>query len=150
MAYFQRSVVRANEIRSFEMEGYQPKIRQGCEDTFANCALDTSRVNLGCPSAGGDHSLILELEHYIPDSGLLLSFPVYIRDSDNAFFIQSAERGLKLAMFYGENDWPIQQQKKNAISWIHNEYNTALSSSLRKGTVFHKTTRIILSPYTGI
>jgi len=41
-----------------------------------------------------------------------LSFPVYPRDSDSTLFIQSAERGLKISMLCGENDWAIRQQKK--------------------------------------
>ncbi|MBU1370523.1 MAG: hypothetical protein KJ754_10535 [Bacteroidetes bacterium] len=112
VAYFQGSIVRASELRSFEMEGWQPKIKQGYEDIVAKYAVDTSRVIIGGPSAGGYRSLILGLEHIIPASGLLLSFPVYPRDSDSTVFIQSAQRGLKVAMLCGENDWAIQQQKK--------------------------------------
>ena len=112
VAYFQGSIVRASELRSFEMEGWQPKIKQGYEEIVAKYAVDTSRVIVGGPSAGGYRSLILGLEHIIPASGLLLSFPVYPRDTDSSFFIQSAERGLKVAMLCGENDWAIQQQKK--------------------------------------
>ncbi|MCF8368434.1 MAG: hypothetical protein K9G76_05280 [Bacteroidales bacterium] len=112
VAYFQGSIIRASELRSFEMEGWQPKIKQGYEEIVAKYAVDTSRVIVGGPSAGGYRSLILGLEHIIPVSGLLLSFPVYPRDSDTSVFIQSAERGLKVAMLCGENDWAIQQQKK--------------------------------------
>jgi hypothetical protein len=112
VAYFQGSIVRASGLRSFEMEGWQQKIKQGYEEIVSKYSADTSRVILGGPSAGGYRSLILGLEHIIPASGLLLSFPVYPRDSDSTFFIQSAERGLKVAMLCGENDWAIQQQKK--------------------------------------
>jgi len=112
VAYFQGSIVRASGLRSFEMEGWQPKIRQGYEEIVSRYAVDTTRIVLGGPSAGGYRSLILGLEHIIPTSGLLLSFPVYPMDTDSTFFIQSAERGLKVAMLCGENDWAIQQQKK--------------------------------------
>jgi len=112
VAYFQGSIVRASGLRSFEMEGWQPKIKQGYEDIVAKYAVDTSRVILGGPSAGGYRSLVLGLNHTIPASGLLLSFPVYPLDSDSTVFIQSAERGLKVALLCGENDWAIQQQKK--------------------------------------
>lgn len=112
VAYFQGSIVRASELRSFVMEGWQPKIRQGYEEIVAKYPVDTSRVIIGGPSAGGYRSLVLGLEHTIPATGLLLSFPVYPRDSDSTAFIQSAERGLKVAMLCGENDWAIQQQKK--------------------------------------
>jgi acetyl esterase/lipase len=94
------------------MGGWQQKIRQGCEAIVTKFAVDISRVILGGPSAGGYHSLILGLEHFIPAFGLLLSFQVYPRDSDSVVFIQSAERSLKLAMLCEENDWAIQQQKK--------------------------------------
>ena len=112
VAYFQGSIVRASGLRSFEMEGWQPKIMQGYEEIVSKYAVDTSRVIVGGPSAGGYRSLVLGLEHTIPASGLLLSFPVYPIDSDSTVFIQSAKRGLKVALLCGENDWAIQQQKK--------------------------------------
>ncbi|MCB2201139.1 hypothetical protein KQH26_00070 [bacterium] len=112
VAYFQGSIVRASGLRSFEMEGWQPKIRQGYEEIVAKYAVDTSRVIIGGPSAGGYRSLVLGLNHIIPASGLLLSFPVYPIETDSTFFINSAERGLKVALLCGENDWAIQQQKK--------------------------------------
>ncbi|MCB2220691.1 MAG: hypothetical protein KQI35_09865 [Bacteroidetes bacterium] len=112
VAYFQGSIVRASGLRSFEMEGWQPKIKQGYEEIITKYAVDTSRVIVGGPSAGGYRSLVLGINNTIPASGLLLSFPVYPRDSDSTLFIQSARRGLKVAMLCGENDWAIRQQKK--------------------------------------
>jgi hypothetical protein len=112
VAYFQGSIVRASGLRSFEMEGWQPKIKQGYEEIIAKYAVDTTRVIIGGPSAGGYRSLVLGLNHTIPASGLLLSFAVYPIDSDSTEFIKSAERGLNVALLCGENDWAIQQQKK--------------------------------------
>jgi hypothetical protein len=112
VAYFQGSIVRANGLRSFEMEEWQPIIKQGFEEIVSKYSVDTTRIILGGPSAGGYRSLVLGLNHTIPASGLLLSFPVYPIESDSTVFIQSAERGLKVALLCGENDWAIQQQKK--------------------------------------
>jgi len=112
VAYFQGSIVRASGLRSFEMERWQPKIKQGYEEIIAKYAVDTSRVIVGGPSAGGYRSLVLGINNTIPASGLVLSFPVYPRDSDSTLFIHSARRGLKVAMLCGENDWAIRQQKK--------------------------------------
>ena len=91
---------------------WQPKIKQGYEEIVSKYSVDTTQVILGGPSAGGYRSLILGLNNTIPASGLLLSFAVYPRDADSTLFIQSAERGLKVALLCGENDWAIQQQKK--------------------------------------
>jgi len=112
VVYIQGSIVRASGLRSFVMEGWQQKIKQGFEEIVSKYSVDTTRVVLGGPSAGGYRSLVLGLNHTIPASGLLLSFPVYQMDSDSTLFIQSAERGLKVALLCGENDWAIQQQKK--------------------------------------
>jgi len=112
VAYFQGSIVRASGLRSFEMEEWQPKIKQGFEDIVSKYSVDTTQVIIGGPSAGGYRSLVLGLNHTIPACGLLLSFPVYPRDSDSTLFIQSAERDLKVALLCGKNDWAIQQQKK--------------------------------------
>lgn len=112
VAYFQGSIVRASGLRSFEMQEWQPKIKQGFEEIVSKYSVDTSRVILGGPSAGGYRSLLLGLDHTIPAAGLLLSFAVYPTDSDSTLFIQSANRGLKVALLCGENDWAIQQQKK--------------------------------------
>ncbi|MEN8250332.1 MAG: hypothetical protein ABFS32_15470 [Bacteroidota bacterium] len=112
VAYFQGSKVRASGLRSFVMQEWQSKIRQGYEDIISKYSVDTTRVILGGPSAGGYRALILGLNHAIPASGLLLSFAVYPRDTDSTMFIKSAERGLKVALLCGENDWAIQQQKK--------------------------------------
>ncbi len=112
VAYFQGSVVRASGLRSFVMEEWHEKIKQGFEEIVSKYSVDTSRIIIGGPSAGGYRSLVLGLNNIIPASGLLLSFPVYPRDTDSTFYIKSAERGLKVALLCGENDWAIQQQKK--------------------------------------
>ena len=86
VAYFQGSIVRASGLRSFEMEEWQPKIKQGFEKIISKYSVDTTRIILGGPSAGGYRSLVLGLNHTIPASGLLLSFPVYPIETDSTFY----------------------------------------------------------------
>ncbi len=112
VAYFQGSIVRASGLRSFVMQEWQGKIKQGFEEIVLKYSVDSTRIILGGPSAGGYRSLVLGLNNTIPATGLLLSFAVYPRDTDSTFYIKSAERGLKVALLCGENDWAIQQQKK--------------------------------------
>jgi hypothetical protein len=112
VAYFQGSIIRASTLRSFEMQEWQPKIKQGYDEIVSKYSVDTTHVILGGPSAGGYRSLVLGLNNTIPASGLLLSFAVYPYDTDSTFFIASAERGLRVALLCGEDDWAIQQQKK--------------------------------------
>ena len=64
------------------------------------------------PSAGGYRSLSLGLNDEIPAKGLLLSFAVNPSVWDSTLYLKSAERGLKVALLCGENDWAIKQQKK--------------------------------------
>jgi len=94
------------------MQEWQPKIKQGYDEIVSKYSVDTTHVILGGPSAGGYRSLLLGLNNTIPASGLLLSFAVYPYDTDSTVFIKSAERGLRIALLCGENDWAIQQQKK--------------------------------------
>lgn len=98
--------------RSFSMEDWQGKIKQGYKQIVSKYPVDTTRIILAGPSAGGYRSLVLRLNNIIPAKGLLLSFAVNSRIWDSTLYIKSAERGLKVALLCGENDWAIQDQKK--------------------------------------
>ena len=112
VAYFQGRNISGSFSRSFAREEWQGKIKQGYKQIISKYPVDTSNIIIAGPSAGGYRSLILGLNNTIPAKGLLLSFAVYPIELDSTLFINSAERGLKVALLCGENDWAIQQQKK--------------------------------------
>lgn len=98
--------------RAYERETWQNDIKNIYQQITSTYAVDTTKVILAGPSAGGYRSLVLGLNNIIPSKGLLLSFAVNPRVWDSTLYIKSAERGLKVALLCGENDWAIQQQKK--------------------------------------
>jgi len=112
VAYFQGSNISGSFSRRFAREDWQGEIKQGYKQIISKYPVDTSNIILAGPSAGAYRSLVLGLNNEIPAMGLLLSFTVNPRVWDSTLYIKSAERGLKVALLCGENDWAIQQQKK--------------------------------------
>ena len=112
VAYFQGSKIAGSFSRSFSRTEWQGKIKKGYEQIVSKYSVDTTNVILGGPSAGAYRSLELGLNNIIPAKGLLLSFAVNPRVWDSTLYVNSAERGLKVALLCGENDWAIKQQKK--------------------------------------
>lgn len=98
--------------RAYDRENWQNDIKNIYQQITSNYSVDTTKVILAGPSAGGYRSLVLGLNNEIPAKGLLLSFAVNPRTWDSTLYIKSAERGLKVALLCGENDWAIQNQKK--------------------------------------
>lgn len=111
-AYFQGGTKEATFDRTFSREHWQNRIKEGFEQIIQKYSVDSNKVILAGPSAGGYRSIILGLNHIIPAQGLLLSFPGIPEDLDSTVYIKSAERGLKVALLTGENDGVIQQQKE--------------------------------------
>lgn len=112
VAYFQGGRMAGSFSRYFSREDWLGEIKQGYEQIVSNYPVDTNNIILAGPSAGGYRSLVLGLNNEIPAKGLLLSFAVNPRIWDSTLYIKSAERGLKVALLCGENDWAIQDQKK--------------------------------------
>lgn len=98
--------------RAYDRETWQNDIKNIYHQITSTYAVDTTKIILAGPSAGGYRSLVLGLNNIIPAKGLLLSFAVNPRVWDSTLYIKSAERGLKIALLCGENDWAIQVQKK--------------------------------------
>lgn len=120
VAYFQGANMGGSFSRSFAMEDWQEKIKKGYEQIISKYPVDTSNIILAGPSAGAYRSLELGLNNEIPAKGLLLSFAVNPNIWDSTLYIESAERGLKVALLCGENDWAIQHQKK--LGYWFDEY----------------------------
>jgi len=112
VAYTHGSRFFGSGSRAYNPDNWRSNIKRIYQQITLNYAVDTSRVILAGPSAGGYRSLELGLNNEIPAKGLLLSFAVNPRVWDSTLYIKSAERGLKIALLCGENDWAIQVQKK--------------------------------------
>ncbi|MCK5148885.1 MBL fold metallo-hydrolase [bacterium] len=110
VAYFQGSVKQGTNARSFSRD-WGNIIKDGFKRVVQKYAVDTSKVILAGPSAGGIRSIILGMKNIIPAKGLLLSYSMAF-GLDSLDYINSAERGLKIALLCGENDMSIKQQKE--------------------------------------
>lgn len=120
VAYTQGDVFAGSFSRAYDFENWEAPIVKIYQQVISKYPVDTTQIILAGPSAGGYRSLVLGLNNSIPAKGLLLSFAVYPRDSDSTLFINAAERGLKVALLCGENDWAIQQQKK--LGYLLDQY----------------------------
>ena len=112
VVYTQGDTYGGSFSRAYSRENWESNISMAYQQVKSKYAVDTTQIILAGPSAGAYRSLLLGLNNSIPAIGLLLSFAVYPIDSDSTLFIEAAERGLKVALLCGENDWAIQQQKK--------------------------------------
>ena len=112
VGYTQGDTFFGSYSRAYSRENWNAQIKNVYQLIISRYTVDTTQVILAGPSAGAYRSLLLGLNNSIPAKGLLLSFAVYPRESDSTLFIQAAEKGLKVALLCGENDWAIQQQKK--------------------------------------
>lgn len=112
VAYTQGGIYFGSNSRVYDRENWKKNLENIYLQITSNYAVDTTKIILAGPSAGGYRSLALGLNNIIPAKGLLLSFAVNPRVWDSTLYINAAERGLKVALLCGENDWAIQQQKK--------------------------------------
>jgi len=77
--------------------------------------IDTTRVLLGGPSAGGMLSIDLAINNHIPVQGLVLAFPVKPRAFGADEIYDAGINGLKVSMICGENDWALEGQKEMSV-----------------------------------
>lgn len=112
VAYTQGAKYYGSYTMVYDLENWQNDIKSIYQRITSNYSVDTTKVILAGPSAGGYRSIELGLNNIIPAKGLLLSFAVNPSVWDSTLYIASAERGLKVALLCGENDWAIQMQKK--------------------------------------
>lgn len=112
VAYTHGGKFFGSSSRAYDRESWKNNIKNIYQQITSNYSVDTTKVILAGPSAGGYRSLVLGLNNEIPAKGLLLSFAVNPSVWDSTLYIKSAERGLKIALLCGENDWAIKTQKK--------------------------------------
>ncbi len=120
VVYTQGGIYFGSNSRVYDQKNWQNDIKNIYKQITSNYAVDTTKVILAGPSAGGYRSLVLGLNNEISAKGLLLSFAVNPRVWDSTLYIKSAERGLKVALLCGEDDWAIKQQKK--LGYWFDEY----------------------------
>jgi len=112
VVYTQGGSFYGSYSRAYDRETWISQMKSVYRHIITEYTVDTTQIILAGPSAGAYRSILLGLNNSIPAKGLLLSFAVYPRESDSTLFIQAAEKGLKVALLCGENDWAIKQQKK--------------------------------------
>lgn len=112
VAYTHGGVFFGSNSRVYGRKSWKNDIKNIYQQITSNYSVDSTKVIIGGPSAGGYRSIALGLNNEIPAKGLLLSFAVNPSVWDSTLYIKSAERGLKIALLCGENDWAIQMQKK--------------------------------------
>jgi hypothetical protein len=116
VAYFQGSDMTGSYHRAFS-RNWLEQITIGFNQIISKCSVDTTKIILAGPSAGGVRSIHLAYKNEIPARGLLLNFPVIPGIIKNTTYLEFKERDLKVVQLCGENDWAIQQQKEFAY-WL--------------------------------
>lgn len=77
--------------------------------------IDSAKVILSGPSAGGMFSIDLAINKHIPAQGLILAFPVKPKDFNADKILNAGLKGLRISMICGENDWAIKSQKEMSV-----------------------------------
>ncbi len=122
VAYFQGDDMVGSYQRGFSGNLWFGHITTGINQIISNCSVDTTKIILAGPSAGGTFSIYIARESKIPLRGLLLSFPgipgqLIPENLENKYYLDFKEKGLKVVQLCGENDFGIQQQKELAY-WL--------------------------------
>jgi predicted esterase len=89
--------------------------RRNYEKIKNDYLIDTTKVLLGGPSAGGMLSIDLAIHKHIPALGLVLAFPVKPRAFGADEIYNAGINGLRVSMICGENDWALESQKEMSV-----------------------------------
>ena len=116
VAYFQGNDMLGSYHRAFSRNWIE-QVTTGYNQIISKCSVDTTKIILAGPSAGGVRSIHLAYKNEIPARGLLLNFPVIPGSIKDTTYLEFKERDLKVVQLCGENDWAIQQQKEFAY-WL--------------------------------
>lgn len=77
--------------------------------------IDTTKVILSGPSAGGMFAIDLAINKHIHAQGLILAFPVKPDSFKADNILNAGLKGLIVSMICGENDWAIMSQKEMSV-----------------------------------
>ncbi len=112
-AYLQGAEVRGSYARRFDNRSLDDVLGM-LEGIINEYPVDTSRILIGGPSAGGYRSILLGLRQELPVAGLLLLFPVVPRGIENEALAKASAHKLKVALITGELDTGLPGQKELA------------------------------------
>jgi len=115
VVYLQGTIVGGAYLRRFDSKNYSQQIQSTYSQVKQKYSIDTSRVVLCGPSAGGLISVQLAMKNVIPAKGLILAFPVKPRDLDSNYVKGMAANGIRAAIIAGENDWALKGQKEMGV-----------------------------------
>jgi acetyl esterase/lipase len=114
VAMVQGGRCRASYLRSFDSD-FAETIGRVVRLAVDRYSVDTSRIVLGGPSAGGLRSLELALDQIVPVSGLLLAFPVVRSEWDADDVRKLADGNVRVVLITGEHDPRIKRQKAFSV-----------------------------------
>lgn len=115
VAYTQGSVVRGTFLHSYDNENGLKNIQSVYKQVVKKYSVDTTRIILGSPSAGGMRSVQLSMDNLIPAKGLILAFPIKPRDLESGKVMDMAMRGVRVSIIGGESDWGLRGHKEMAV-----------------------------------
>ena len=114
VAALQGTEFRGSFLRSYQLED-KARIAEAYRQVTQKYSIDTSRVIIAGPSAGGAWSIVLAQDKLIPAAGLILAFPVKPQSLDEQKLDSVASSGIRAAFLCGEKDWAIKQQKELGV-----------------------------------
>ncbi len=114
VAYVQGRNFKCSSKRRFGQNG-KTDIKNIFNKIREDYLIDTSKVILGGPSAGGMVSIDLAINNHISVQGLILAFPVKPREFGADEIYTAGLNGLRVSMICGENDWAIERQKEMSV-----------------------------------
>jgi len=115
VAFLQGEIAQGSFQRSFNREGVD-NIFAMYNQIIQTYPVDTGRIYVGGPSAGGMRSIILGYDDRFNLAGLLLAFAVVPRNIGDEQFDIIKAKNLRLVLITGENDFGLVQQKKFMVS----------------------------------
>jgi predicted esterase len=115
VVYFQGTIPGGTFRRRFDSANYSKQFQNAFSQIKEKYAVDTLRIILGGPSAGGMISVQEAMKNTVPVKGFILAFPVKPRGLDSNNVKDMVRRGVRGAIIAGENDWALKGQKEMGV-----------------------------------
>lgn len=115
VVYLQGTVPGGTFIRRFDPDNYIMQVQNAFTQIKQKYPVDTTKIVLCGPSAGGLVSVNLAIQNAIPAKGMILAFPVKPRALDSNNVKDMVRRGVRGAIIAGENDWALKGQKEMGV-----------------------------------
>ncbi len=115
VVYLQGSIPGGSFIYRFDPANYMNQVQNAYAQLKQKYSVDTNKIVLCGPSAGGLVSINLVMKNAVPAKGMILAFPVKPRALDSTSVKDMARRGVRGAIIAGENDWALKGQKEMGV-----------------------------------